>query len=123
MLYQNLKFLAKLLNKNLNDLAPEFGMSEAGVYKWIKHKPGDNTLRRIASYFTVALNLPQGELRDGQALHLHSLRHTFASHLVMAGENLFTVSKLLGHSELKTTEIYAHIAPDHLMAAAEKVSY
>lgn len=48
---------------------------------------------------------------------LHSLRHSFASHLVMSGTDLYTVSKLLGHSSIKTTEIYAHLAPDFLKAA------
>ncbi len=57
------------------------------------------------------------------SLHLHSLRHTFASHLIMGGVDLPTVSKLLGHSSTRTTEIYAHLAPDHLKAATEKLSF
>lgn len=43
------------------------------------------------------------------------LRHTFASHLVMQGVNIFKVSKLLGHSSVKTTEqYYADLAPNRL---------
>lgn len=45
---------------------------------------------------------------------LHKLRHTFAAHLVMKGVNIYDVSKLLGHSDIKTTEIYAHLTPNHL---------
>jgi integrase len=48
----------------------------------------------------------------------HTLRHTFASWLVMAGTPLFTVSKLLGHSDIAMTMRYAHLAPDHLRLAA-----
>ena len=54
---------------------------------------------------------------------LHTLRHTFASHLVMNGTDVYTVQKLLGHSSIKTTEIYAHLAPDFLKAAVERLRY
>ena len=45
---------------------------------------------------------------------LHSLRHTFCSHLVMQGVDLTTVQKLAGHSTIRVTEKYAHLAPEHL---------
>ncbi len=48
---------------------------------------------------------------------LHKLRHTFASQLVQNGVELYTVSKLLGHSSIQMTEIYAHLAPAHLHKA------
>ena len=51
-------------------------------------------------------------------LVFHSLRHTFASWLVMEGTPLFTVSKLLGHGDIGMTMRYAHLAPDHLRQAA-----
>lgn len=42
---------------------------------------------------------------------LHTLRHTFASHLVMKGVSIFKVSQWLGHRSVNTTMIYAHLAP------------
>jgi len=54
--------------------------------------------------------------------HFHDLRHTFASHLVMAGVDITTVSRLLGHTTLKMTLRYAHLAPGHLSAAIEALS-
>lgn len=52
---------------------------------------------------------------------LHKLRHTFASHLVQNGVDLYRVSKLLGHSSIKMTEIYAHLAPADLKSAITKL--
>ncbi len=52
------------------------------------------------------------------AVTFHELRDTFASHLVMAGVPLLTVSRLLGHKDVRTTEkYYAHLAPSTLKAA------
>jgi integrase len=44
----------------------------------------------------------------------HALRHTFASHYIMQGGNILALQKILGHSDIKMTLIYAHLAPDFL---------
>jgi integrase len=51
--------------------------------------------------------------------NFHSLRHTFASWLVQKGVSIYEVSKLLGHADIKTTQIYAHLRSDDLRNAVE----
>lgn len=51
--------------------------------------------------------------------HFHTLRHTFASWLVQAGVSIYEVSKLLGHADIKTTQIYAHLRSDDLRRSVE----
>lgn len=53
---------------------------------------------------------------------IHTLRHTYISHLVMAGAPLRTVQKLAGHASYTTTEKYAHMAPGHLQEAGRLIS-
>ncbi len=49
----------------------------------------------------------------------HTLRHTYASHLVQRGISLYVISRLLGHSSIKTTEIYSHLSPENFHDAVK----
>lgn len=53
----------------------------------------------------------------------HALRHTFASHFIMAGGNLLTLQKMLGHSDVKMTLIYAHLAPDFMGDEVDRIKF
>jgi len=53
----------------------------------------------------------------------HTLRHTFASHLVMNRVDLVTVKELLGHSSISTTMIYSHLSEEHKARSLEKLPW
>ena len=59
---------------------------------------------------------------DLQDVRIHDLRHTFASFLVNSGRSLYEVQKILGHTQVKTTQRYAHLSQDSLIAAANEAA-
>lgn len=81
------------------------------------HHKEHGSLNRIFgpawSAFREAIERAGIDLPNGQMTH--SLRHTFASYFMMAGGNILTLQKILGHQSLTMTMRYAHLAPDHLL--------
>jgi integrase len=72
----------------------------------------------------ASLYFPWDRIRRRAGLHdvhLHDLRHSFASVLVSRGETLYKVQELLGHENAKTTQRYAHLAPATLSQAAAQM--
>ena len=56
-------------------------------------------------------------------MHLHHLRHSFAAAYLMNGGDLYALKELLGHSQINTTLIYAHLSSNHLAQEADKVRF
>jgi integrase len=82
-------------------------------------RTGDKTTEASRSFDRTIERLGLNErITDRrQKVVFHTLRHTYASWLVMSGVDLYTVQKLMGHSTMAMTERYSHLAPDHLKKA------
>ena len=52
-------------------------------------------------------------------IHFHTLRHSFASRLIQKGASVFVVKELLGHEDIKTTQIYSHLQTQDLEEAVK----
>jgi len=86
------------------------GLPKQGDYVFSIQNGEKPNYKRISKHFKRYII----ETGLNEKFTFHSTRHTFASHLVQSGVSLYKVSKLLGHSNLKTTEIYAHLDTDTL---------
>jgi len=79
--------------------------------------PDGSKIKSIKTSFNNACR------RSGIKATVHTLRHSFASHLVMNGVDLVSIKELLGHSSIDTTMIYAHISNQHKINNVEKLPW
>jgi integrase len=117
----------------VNVLSTEKARTKSGRWRQIPITDGAKmALRKLKNdspYVIPQITLPslsRAFANDVEELRmpgsLHSLRHTYAAHLVMAAVPLRTVQVLMGHASFVTTERYAHLAPGHLTDQGLRIS-
>ena len=78
------------------------------------HQNGDVPLQGKSVFNAVQQAAHRAGLE--KRVHPHTLRHSFATHLLESGADLHTIQLLLGHADLKTTSRYLHLSERHLKA-------
>lgn len=105
---QRMVLLSDILVKNLNDFIEQ--RKSKSEYLFV------NERNQVLTRQYVHNKLKQRIMEYGlsEKISAHSFRHSFATHLLNHGANLVIVQKLLGHSDITTTQIYTHLETEHL---------
>lgn len=101
----------------LKNIRPNFNKKKQNVYFFINQL--GNRINR--QYVFNLIKIKQNELNFNKNISPHSLRHSFATHLLNENVDLRSVQELLGHSDISTTQIYTHVENKHLTDAYNKL--
>ena len=99
---------SRRLNNYLNNVRIKFVNRRSDSAVWMNQSGGrlsTRSIQRIVKKYSLAAGLDPN-------FHTHSLRHSFATHLLDGGADLRVVQDLLGHSSPATTQIYTHVSTE-----------
>jgi site-specific recombinase XerD len=90
----------------LDDLRKYYKTYRPKIYLFEGQFGGQYSIRSVQAVFKNAMK----KAKINKAVGIHGLRHSYATHLLEKGTDMYFIQKLLGHANIKTTEIYAKVS-------------
>lgn len=106
----------RALERYLRDLRPELDRGKGKGRVFLNHRGAP--LSRMAIWTIVKKAADRAGIE--RKVSPHTLRHTFATHLLQGGADLAAVQELLGHADISTTQIYTHVDRRYLLDVHRK---
>jgi site-specific recombinase XerD len=94
----------------LDDLRKYYKIYRPKIYLFEGQYGGQYSIRSVQSVFKNSMK----KAKINKAVGIHGLRHSYATHLMESGTDMVFIQKLLGHNDIKTTEIYAKVSKRQL---------
>ena len=95
----------------LDDLREYYKQYQPKEYLFEGLYGGSYSVRSIQSVFKTAMR----KAKINKTIGIHGLRHSYATHLMEAGTDLVFIQQLMGHKDVKTTQIYAKVTEKQLV--------
>jgi integron integrase len=112
-------YLPGALARKYQSAATEFRWQYVFPAKNLSHDPRSDALRRhhvLESGLQKAVKAAVNRAGIAKSVSCHTFRHSFATHMLENGVNIRVVQELMGHADVKTTEIYTHVMEKNISA-------
>ena len=115
---RELYFISVIMQKNSKPISLPL---PAKALSWLpERREQDTTVFALPSSTTIKKHLQKWAEQAGLDKHLfHTSRHTYGTMLITAGVDLYTTCKLMGHADVRTTQIYAKIVDSKKIEAVD----